>query len=945
MAPFPDQDIEISAAAAFGADLTAAPDTWTWTDLSARILDNPITISRGVVVGAGTTKTGSATGLTMLNDDGHLTPFLPTSPYWPYVDVGTPAKIEIRTDTTPYLVDTFTRTIASGWGTSDNGLAWSSTTNLSTAGGKGIYTFPAANTVRSNRVSVAHYDVDYTWDQSIAAVSTGAPNVVGPYIRQNTALTDFIWPAAEFSVGGGVQWTVRTYVASVPTIRISTPQPGLTYSGGTVLRCRVIVIGDRLRARAWLAAGTEPTGWAVDITLPVLTGTVRGDNLAMAAWIVPGNSNSLPNLISIDNINAKQPKYPRIEGYITDARPTFRPKGDGTFHSAVQIDIGGIGSRLERRTADELSPLRRSIQKAPTPPVAYWPLEDKAQSTSAASAFPDQPAMVVTGPVVFEFDLGDTDDNYISRYGTSSLTSVAAGVKLTAAVPVTSATAWTVSAMVSAYTAGIGGGVTEQRLFEWSTPSGTFQRWALIGTLTGHVVRAYNDTAGTSTNVVTFPNLFRALQHMSVTATQNGGNIDVTVLFNANPFASGSVAGTIGAPNRAAINPDQVNTTGSVDPYGIRFIVGHFTVHNSVVVALPYYGDGTFTIRSDHGWAYEMAHERALRLADEENVALRVIGDPEADGPTRLNTQPEGGFVDLLRSTAESESGGLLVEEEFGYTLIDRTARYNKAVDLTVDMATYARDGGTDPADVLVPKLDARGPTVWTVERRNASAATAAAVDAYRERRGTVADKAVLDVLYDSDTVQHATWRVHLSVDGQGANYPQFGVDFAANPGLIQAWLWCRIGSRVQRTNQPTIAGLGVIDQVIDGMSEVIGRRSWTASIDGSPAAVWDVGVYDTSRYDSASTTLAEDLTTSETAWDISTVNGGDVWGGAWDSTPLPYDVMVGGEQCTVTAVTAPTGSGPYLQTMTCTRSVNGVVKPQTIGTEIHVANPGFYAL
>jgi hypothetical protein len=898
---FPDDDIEVTASLAFGADLTADPSTWTWTDLSSRVIrSDSITISRGVVVGNGTTQTARATGLTVLNDDGWLTPFLPTSPWWPYVDLGTPARISIRTTATPYVTDTFTRTVASGWGTSDNNVAWSLTSGVSVAGGKGVFSAPVANSVRRARANLPLRDAEVVFDASMSAVITGDRVFVGPQLRDDVTSATYLQPSLTFNLGGQIQLAIVTFTASVPSLLTAITVPGLTYTAGTSITCHVRVVGDRIQMRAWLTAGVDPVTWGLDETINGYTDA--GVHTHMGLYTPGGVTNTMPITASIDNLSIQQPKYARIEGYITDVRPTFRVTSDGVTHSVAQIDIGGVGSRLERRTADPLSPLRRSLQKATIPPIAYWPLEDKAQSTSGASAFPDQPAMVSNGPVVFAFDLGDTDDDYISEFGSSAVTSVAAGAKLTAPVPSSSATAWTVSAMVRAYTPGIGGGVTEQRLFEWATPSGTFQRWALIGTLAGYVVRAYNDSAGTTTNVVTYTTSFVGMLHLSVTATQSAGNINAQFLINANPLASGSVVATIGPPTRVTINPDQLNTTGSVDPEGIRFIVGHLTVHNAVVVALPYYGDGTYTIRADRAWAYEMAHRRAARIAAEEDIALRLIGSPESDGPTRLNSQQEGAFVDLLTAAVDAESGGLLVEDGFGYLMIDRTARYNAPVDLTVDMGTYRYPAGVNPEDVLVPKLDARGPNVWTVERRNGSAATAAAPAAYRDRRGTVAAKATLDVLYDSDCAPHAGWRVHLNVDGQGANYPQFGIDLAANPTLIDDFLLCRIGSRVQRTNQPTIAGLGVIDQVIDGLTETISPRrdgaapGWTVTIDGSPASVWQVGVYDTQRWDSSSTTLAADVTSSGTVLGFSTAIKGD----AWSTTDSPMSVVVAGQSTQV---------------------------------------------
>ena len=54
---------------------------------------------------------------------------------------------------------------------------------------------------------------------------------------------------------------------------------------------------------------------------------------------------------------------------------------------------------------------------------------------------------------------------------------------------------------------------------------------------------------------------------------------------------------------------------------------------------------------------------------------------------------------------------------------------------------------------------------------------------------------------------------------------------------------------------------------------------------------------------------------------------------------PLAYDWLVGGERITVTAMGAVTGSGPWTQTATVVRAVNGVSKAQTAGTAVHLAD------
>lgn len=947
MAGFPDEDPDVILEFAPGADVTADPDTWVFTDLSSRLIQSPITVTQGVVVGTGTAKTGSATGILCTNDDGWLTPFLETSPYWPYVDAGTPARLSIRTAQTPYVTDTFTRTVASGWGTADSGQTWAFTTGLSVAGGKGLMSIGTVSTTATNRIAETHRDVDATFDVSIPVLTTGTDsNAFGLQLHRNSTGGNYLLCLLEFRPGGTVSWTVWSVVASAFTLVTSVIQPSLTYTAGTTLRGRCELVNGRLRCRAWNPlSGSEPTSWVVDNTV---TANVAGSvNVGTFGWVQAGVTNTMPMVFSVDNVTVKAPKMTRIEGYLTGVQPTFWVDSSGTPRSQVQMSIGGVGSRLEKLAADELSPLRRSIQKSTSPPIAYWPLEDKSGATSGASAFPDQPPMVVTGPAVFAFDLGLTDDNLIPAYGTPAIASLAAGAKMTAPVPLTAATAWTVTVEHRSYTPTVGGGVTSMRLFEWQTPSSSFNRWALIATTSSYIARAYNDAAGTSTDVVTCPFIFAGLCNYSVRAVQNGSNIDCTILINSNPLTSGSTAGQIGgyAPTRLTLNPDQMNVTASVDPDGIKFLVGHAYVHAVAVQALPFYIDGTLgrTLRADRAWAYEAAHRRGMRVAAEERIPFTVLGAPYTSGITQLNAQQPGAFQELMREAIDSESGGLLYEGGFGYVHDPRTNRYNRAVALTVDMSTYRYSKGTDPKEVLVPKLDARGPNSWTVERTNGSAATYAADAAYRLRRGTINDKATLDVLYDSDTAPHAQWRTHLNVDGQGANYPNLVIDLAANPGLIDGWLVCTIGSRMQRTNQPTIAGIGTIDQIIDGMSETItpkqvGGPGWVATLDTSPASVWNTGVWDsaTSLWQPANTTPSVLVTTTATSWSMNSN------GEPWITGAVSLRAKLGAEQVLITNIS---GSGSAW-TFTVTRSVNGVVASHAVDAEaIVLLDAGTWAL
>lgn len=938
MAGFPDDDLELLVEAAFGADTTAAPSTWVWTELTDRLMPVPVSIRRGAAVGASTTATSFAT-VQCTNEDGALTPLLPTSPFYPYVDAGTPTRLLVRL---PAVADTFTRAaVSSGWGAATTGQVWtpvSTPSAFSTTGTAGQISIGTVNTARQIRTTVNPADVDVVFDASVNSIATGSVHSFGPMLRVAGSSLWRIFATLEFGLAGALSVRVRTYVNSSSSTTLATI-PVTTYAPDTPVRCRVQVFGDTVRMRAWAPADPEPATWALNVTQTSVTGSnavmTAADVIGLQASVLSGSTSPLPVVFTADNVVVSQLST-RLTGYVSDVRPVFVPQPDGSTWSTVQVDISGVGSKLEKNEAPAWSPMRRSIQLASTAPVSYWPLEDAEGSTSAASALPGQAKMLVSGPAVFSFDQGTPTDLYLSRYGTRPIVSVAAGARLTAPVAAPSTSSqWAVSAIAELWVAGIPG-VTEVRILEWLTPGGTYNRWALVGNSAGYVLRGYNDAAGTSSDLLTDATGANAGQTTyTVEAVQAGSNVSLQVFYNSAGSVSGpvSVAATLTAVTKIAVNPDQVNSTAAVTPAGIKFVVGHVRVlDDSTVRDMPYYYDAeqnNLLVWAQPAWFRESAHRRIERLCAEERVPFTLAGDPATTGLTSLNAQQDGSFTDLISRAAESESGGLLFESGWGYRYLPRTARYNQAVALTVDMSTYAHSGDTGPEDVLVPQLESRATNYWTVERAGGSTGSYAADAGYRARRGTIAEQVTVDVLRDADLDDHAAWRVHLGVDALDAYYPGLPVDLAANPDLIDNWLTCDIGSRVQRTNQPTIAGYGTIDQVIEGYTETLGPKLWSVTANCSPAAVWDVFTLDDPVLGWLGPTgsiLASGVTAGATTLSVS------------GSTPLwstaaiyPVDINIGGERVTVTAVTG--ASSP--QTFTVTRGVGGFSKAHPAGAPV----------
>src|SRR5690554_4009104 len=92
---YPDPQSSTVVELAFGADLTADQDTWSWTDVTPALAWAPITISRGRHDEQGGVEAGDCT-VVLDNVDGAFTPDHPLSPYYPHVVTGTPIRVTVH---------------------------------------------------------------------------------------------------------------------------------------------------------------------------------------------------------------------------------------------------------------------------------------------------------------------------------------------------------------------------------------------------------------------------------------------------------------------------------------------------------------------------------------------------------------------------------------------------------------------------------------------------------------------------------------------------------------------------------------------------------------------------------------------------------------------------------------------------------------------------------
>ena len=122
---FPATPAVVTIRAAFGADVSADPSTWTWTDITSYWeTSEPVSVSDGRSEGATQAEASEAT-LTLDATDGALMPEDPRSPYWPWVDVGTPVWMVLDAGAGALdLVQGFISALTPTWPGKSRALCW-----------------------------------------------------------------------------------------------------------------------------------------------------------------------------------------------------------------------------------------------------------------------------------------------------------------------------------------------------------------------------------------------------------------------------------------------------------------------------------------------------------------------------------------------------------------------------------------------------------------------------------------------------------------------------------------------------------------------------------------------------------------------------------------------------------------------------------------------------
>lgn len=331
-----------------------------------------------------------------------------------------------------------------------------------------------------------------------------------------------------------------------------------------------------------------------------------------------------------------------------------------------------------------------------------------------------------------------------------------------------------------------------------------------------------------------------------------------------------------------------------------------------------------------NGYAGERTGYRIFRLLNDRGILVLIRGDPDVGIP--MGPQPVDSLPKLLEEIVRTEDG-LLFDEIGSLVLIftQRDYRYSQTPQTLIptDLPALPKEVTDDLNVHNVVTASQRDGGDATVQDDTGPLGTQPPPDGAGEYRQTV------DINIDDETLlpDFANWWLRRgTVDLP--RFPQVAIDLTdPAPGFLTAIEDLDIGDVIEITGMREYT----IRLYVLGYTETIGSHTRSITFTCAPDQQFVIGIYDDGiwRWDTKTTTLATSATSTATSLSLTTANANDVLTTAGGS--LPYDLVIEGERVRVTAMTAPAGSGPYTQTATVTRSINGVVKALPSGAQVNV--------
>lgn len=823
--------------------------------------------------------------------------------------------------------DTCNRTVSNGWGTMDSDDVWTNqgtASNFAVTPGTATHSVPVAGTFVSSRsgapVRNVYVKVDYT---------PGFTNVTGGAIEPANIMLRWVDADNWYLVRVRVE-TDETF--SVEVLRSSTALgevqinvidglitvPGLTHTSGQTISIAAAIEERSVLVKLWLASDPEPYDWDL-VTQdhdPEDTLTAAGQ-WGIRSGVDSANTNALPMVFSYSGIVVKAI---RVSGELTELVPDW----DETNNiKSARLRADGVLHRLRQNETPARSTLRRGLDNA-VGVVAYWHCEDETQGAISLSSGKDG-----VGPLSYLGDgplfASNTD------FPCSKPIPVLRGHMWFGDIPTGAAT----GAVSFQFLASIPvAGTDDAKVLGAIFTNGTVRYWDVLYFSTGSgslAVRGYN-LAGTmvaDSGVVVF-GLNGTPCRVQLGMVQSGGNINCRISVykpltsNWSFFDFSSAGQTLGAPVHVNMNSNSVHT---------NVALGHIAVYN-INVDLFQLADET------KAYVNELITNRWRRLGNENKILTMFSGSHGSFyATTRIGPQRPATLRALFTQCADTGQAFMFEAKSavaLGYRALetmwtqepllvlnyegdqvaapltsapDNQGRRNDILAKRTEGGEFRSTQTTGPNNVNPPSEDAQGVGLYEAELSFNVMTPGMLRD--------VADFALL--VGTSSDPRYSRIALQLSSEGFTEAQTLSALDVGA-------------GDRILVNNLTGADIYAPIDQLVIGIEEVLIEDTvHKLTFNTTPAEPYYVLTLDTDdgRVD-GTVVLAEDLDTTETSIDVTTV-GAELTTDAGDH---PYRSTINGEEVIVTACS---GSGTSF-TLTVVRGANGAAREHDAGDAVLLA-------
>jgi hypothetical protein len=399
-----------------------------------------------------------------------------------------------------------------------------------------------------------------------------------------------------------------------------------------------------------------------------------------------------------------------------------------------------------------------------------------------------------------------------------------------------------------------------------------------------------------------------------LTLVQSGSTATATMYLDGAAVDSGSETMTMGPITR-------ITLLGQSTTFVTSASMGHITVIDGVP-------DSTY--EAFGGYVGELAAERFRRLVEARGLAVTIIGDTAVDSRP-MGPQPIGTLPDVLYDCVTTDGGTAYENTAGGLTLRCLGAMYRQTPAAVIpygalsspfrpvlaakvarnDVTATRPDGSSARYEVLTGPLSTQAPPNGI---------------------GVVETRVSTNPQLDSALGAYASWVAGLTTVG-GVQYDQITIDVDVSGIDVSA---IEIGTMVTVTDIPPIDDPATPKLIVTEMRERIDTHRRMLTLGTRNAIGYDVADVDGDGFlDCSGSTLSGVLGTGTVSVGLLITDSC-----TWTHADGDYLVVIGGEHMLVTAVGAVGGTlGAYTQTLTVTRSVNGVVKTHAIGEEVHVVD------